>query len=209
MILVFLIKFVTSLIQSIAVFLQLKKMPQNLNALIRYKQIDLCLRNPYLKATIEVLQRKCSEQLGEHRGVYKLVSERTIREDIRVMRSDALGFEAPILVKDGIYTYEDPNYSIFNTAVHDLDILTTLTKLLVKEKKHLNNPVLLEMIERLMELTGIEEKVVKSKGHELADEDPLIKAIREGRVLFQSSGTFDNREEEEILFRWAELFDEL
>jgi hypothetical protein len=132
-------------------------MPQNLNALIRYKQIDLCLRSPYLKATIEVLQQKCSDQLKEHRGVYKLVSERTIRDDIRVMRSSALGFEAPIVVKDGAYTYEDPNYSIFNTAIHDLDILTTLTELLVKEKKHLKNPALLEMIERLKEITGVEE----------------------------------------------------
>lgn len=153
----FLIKFVTSLTRSIAVFLQLKRMPQNLNALIRYKQIDLCLRNPYLKATIRVLQRKCSEQLAEHRGVYKQVSERTIREDIRVMRSDALGFEAPIVVMDGVYAYSDRDYSIFNRTVNDLDLLTTITQLLVKERKHLKNPELLELLEKLKEMTGVEE----------------------------------------------------
>ena len=138
-------------------------MPQNLNALIRYKQIDSCLRNPYLKATIEILQRKCTEQLEEHRGLYKLVSERTIRDDIRVMRSGALGFNAPIVVSQGVYFYEDSNYSIFNVKVIDLELLKTITQLLVKEKKHIKNHELLLMIARLMELTGVEDILVKEK----------------------------------------------
>lgn len=73
-------------------------MPTNLNALIRYKQIDKELSNPYLKTTIHSLQIACSNQLAEHRGVYKLVAERTIRDDIRVMRSSALGFNAQKMV---------------------------------------------------------------------------------------------------------------
>ena len=202
------IKFVTSLIGSIAVFLQLKKMPQNLNALIRYKQIDLCLRNPYIKATIEVLQRKCSDQLAEHRGIYKLVSERTIRDDIRVMRSSALGFDAPILVSDGVYAYEDPNYSIFNVMVNDLDLLTTITELLVKEKKHLKNPQLLKMIEKLMELTGVEEEVVIRKKSVVSEEDLFFDILGKGQILFQSASNF-YRSEAAILFKWADFFEEI
>jgi len=50
-------------------------MPTNLNALIRYKQIDKELRNPYLKSTIKSLQEACSKQLEEHRGIYKLIAD--------------------------------------------------------------------------------------------------------------------------------------
>ena len=78
-------------------------MPTNLNALIRYKKINQCLGNHYLKATIESLQEACSNQLAKHRGIYKLISNRTIRDDIRVMLSDALGFNALIEEKDGVY----------------------------------------------------------------------------------------------------------
>ena len=131
-------------------------MPANLNALIRYKQIDLCLRNKYLKATIKVMQEKCSGQLAEYRGVYKLVSERTIRDDIRVMRSGALGFNAPILVKDGVYSYEDKDYSIFNTPVTEMDLLKKIFKMLIRESSVINDPDLQTILERLSDLTGIE-----------------------------------------------------
>lgn len=184
-------------------------MPQNLNALIRYKQIDRCLRSPYLKATIEVLQRKCSDQLAEHRGVYKLVSERTIRDDIRVMRSSALGFEAPIVVADGVYTYEDPGYSIFNTTVQDLDLLTTITTLLVKEQKHFKNPALLGLIERLKEITGVEEVLAKSEKPAYTDEEIFLDQLEEGQILFQTANSFEKFDQAEILFRWLDIFQEI
>lgn len=124
-------------------------MPANLNALIRYKQIDNCLKNQYLHTTIEILQNKCSEQLGEHRGIYKLISERTIREDLRVMKSDALGFNAPIVVKDGIYSYSNKNYSIFNSSIDNIDLLKSILKLLVGEKNNIKNPTLENVINTL------------------------------------------------------------
>lgn len=79
-------------------------MPTNLNALIRYKQIDKCLHNRYVPCTIARLQEACSEALGEHRGIYRQISERTIRDDLRVMKSDMLGFNAPIVFKGGYYS---------------------------------------------------------------------------------------------------------
>ena len=138
-------------------------MPANLNALIRYKQIDLCLKNPYLKATIEVMQEKCSDQLAEHRGIYKLISERTIRDDIRVMRSDAMGFNAPIVVHHGVYSYEEKDYSIFSTSISEMDLLMKVTRLLIQERENINSTKLNVLLKELSGITGIrieEEKEV-------------------------------------------------
>lgn len=71
-------------------------MPTNLNALIHYKTIDHCLSNRHRQWSIDDLIKASSEALGEHRGVYKPISKLTICDDIRVMRSSMLGFDAPI-----------------------------------------------------------------------------------------------------------------
>jgi hypothetical protein len=108
-------------------------MPANLNALIRYKQIDRCLKNPFVDCTIQKMQELCSEALGEFRGIYKQVSERTIRDDIRVMRSEMLGFNAPIEFKDGVYYYTDKDYSIFNVPVSETNLLIEIYMMLKNE----------------------------------------------------------------------------
>jgi len=139
-------------------FCNLKKiaMPTNLNALIRYKQIDKELRNPYLKSTIKSLQEACSNQLAEHRGIYKLVSERTIRDDIRVLRSNALGFNAPIMVENSYYSYIDPSFSIFNSNIEDMDIMKEVLYLLIEEKDKIKNAKLTKVMKALSLLTGID-----------------------------------------------------
>lgn len=124
----------TNLIAFYAVFLQLQnKMPTNLNALIRYKTIDTLLQGGAVYYSIDKLQLACSEALAEQRGVYKMVSERTIRDDIRVMRSDILGYNAPIVVKEGRYTYANPNFSIQNTSVASKKLLLELGALIRDE----------------------------------------------------------------------------
>ena len=46
-------------------------------------------------------------------GITKGVCARTVQMDIQIMRSDKLGYNAPIVVYDKIYyTYADPDYSI-------------------------------------------------------------------------------------------------
>lgn len=98
-------------------------MPANRNALIRYKTIDACLRNRYRKWTLEDLIEKVSDTLYEYEGIDKGISMRTIQADIQVMRSDKLGYFAPIIVIDKkYYTYEDPHYSITNIPVSDADL---------------------------------------------------------------------------------------
>jgi len=98
-------------------------MPVNRNALIRYKTIDICLQNPYRKWTLEDLIDACSDALYEYEGIDKGVSTRTVQADIQVMRSDKLGYNAPIIVVDKkYYTYEDRNYSITNIPLTDQDL---------------------------------------------------------------------------------------
>lgn len=88
-------------------------MPANKNALIRYKTIDRCLRNRFRRWTIDDLTEACSAALREMEGITKGVSVRTVQGDLQMMRSDKLGYNAPIEVFDRIYyQYADPNYSI-------------------------------------------------------------------------------------------------
>lgn len=130
-------------------------MPSNLNALLRYKTIDECLSNSFLECTIEVLISKCNEVLSEQQSNETNVSERTIRNDIRILRSDALGFNAPIIVKNGVYSYEVSGFSIFSRPVKEMELLIDIQTLLVEEFDNIQNPNLSHLIVALAELTKV------------------------------------------------------
>lgn len=98
-------------------------MATNKLALLRYKTIDNCLKNRYRKWTLENIIEKVSDALYENEGITSGVSRRTIQADIQVMRSDKLGYNAPIVVIDKkYYTYEDEAYSITNSPINDGDM---------------------------------------------------------------------------------------
>ncbi|RQO30272.1 WYL domain-containing protein [Taibaiella sp. KBW10] len=98
-------------------------MAVNKLALIRYKTIDDCLRNRFRKWTLEDLIEKVGEVLYDKEGISTGVSRRTIQADIQVMRSDRLGYNAPITVVDKkFYVYEDKSYSITNAPINDADV---------------------------------------------------------------------------------------
>ena len=98
-------------------------MPANRNALIRYKTIDNCLCNKYRRWTLEDLIDACSDALYEYEGITKGISRRTIQMDIQMMRSEKLGYNAPIVVYDNkYYKYEDEEYSITNTPLSEQDL---------------------------------------------------------------------------------------
>jgi predicted DNA-binding transcriptional regulator YafY len=98
-------------------------MPINKNALIRYKVLDACLRNRQRKWTLDMLVDKVSDALYEYEGISKGASVRTVQYDIQMMRSDKLGYNAPIVVTDKkYYTYEDPKYSITNLPISHADM---------------------------------------------------------------------------------------
>lgn len=97
-------------------------MPANKNALIRYKTIDRCLRNRYRRWTLDDLVEACSDALYDMEGITKGVSTRTVQADLQIMRSDKLGYYAPIEVYDNkYYRYSDPDYSISNTPISSED----------------------------------------------------------------------------------------
>lgn len=100
-------------------------MPVNRNALIRYKTIDTCLRNKYRQWTLEDLIDACSDALYEYEGIDKGISKRTVQMDIQMMRSEKLGYNAPIVVYDNkYYKYENEDYSITNTPLSEQDLKT-------------------------------------------------------------------------------------
>lgn len=127
-------------------------MPVNRNALIRYRTIDKCLQNRRRKWTIENLIDACNDALYEYEGLAKSVSMRTIRLDLNAMRSDKLGYNAPIIVKDKkYYTYEEADYSITNIPLtsQDLNILQEVSHLLHQFKGFSHFNEVTEMINKL------------------------------------------------------------
>lgn len=98
-------------------------MAVNKLALIRYKTIDQCLQNRLRRWTLDDLIEKVSAALYDYEGIVSGVSKRTIQADIQLMRSDKLGYNAPIVVQERkYYVYEEDNYSISHTRITDADI---------------------------------------------------------------------------------------
>jgi predicted DNA-binding transcriptional regulator YafY len=127
-------------------------MPVNRNALIRYRTIDNCLKNRQKRWTLEDLIDACSEALYEYEGIDKGVSRRSIQMDIQMMRSDKLGYNAPIIVLERkYYMYEDPEYSITNIPLTEQDLrkLTEVVEILRQFKGFSHFQELSGMVQRL------------------------------------------------------------
>lgn len=111
-------------------------MPANKNALLRYRVIDQCLRNRYRRWTIEDLVDACSDALYDMEGIRKGVSLRTVQADLQMMRSNKLGYNAPIEVYDQkYYRYADPYYSIDKALLEEEDVLVIENAIALLEEK--------------------------------------------------------------------------
>ncbi|POY37215.1 WYL domain-containing protein [Solitalea longa] len=140
-------------------------MPINRNALIRYKTIDNCLRNKYRSWTLDDLIDACSEALYEFEGIDKGVSRRTVQMDIQLMRSNKLGYNAPIVIKDKkYYAYSDAEYSITNIPLTDQDLgtLSEVVQILKQFKGFSHFEEIGGMVNRL------EDKIYTSKTHSVS-----------------------------------------
>lgn len=127
-------------------------MPANRNALIRYKTIDACLRNRLKKWTLEMLMEKVSDSLYEYEGIDKGISRRTIQADIQMMRSNKLGYNAPIIIKEKkYYTYENENYSITSIPLsqQDLERMNEAVEVLKQFKGFSHFSMLNEVVQKL------------------------------------------------------------
>lgn len=139
-----------------------KKMSQNKNALIRYKTIDKCLQNKYRQWTLEDLIECCSEALFEYEGRQNPISKRTIQMDIQLMRSEKLGYNAPIVVYDKkYYKYEDEDFSITDIPLTetDMNVLTETVSMLKQFKDFSLFNDVSDILQRL------EDKIYAEKSH--------------------------------------------
>ncbi|MDE6402871.1 MAG: WYL domain-containing protein [Muribaculaceae bacterium] len=108
-------------------------MPLNRATLIRISTIDRCLQNRYRRWTINDLIDACTDALAEFEGRSTPVSRRTFQNDLALMRSDRLGYNAPIVVRDNkYYEYDAPDYSITHLPLNDegLDALNSALDIL-------------------------------------------------------------------------------
>ncbi|MBD0401701.1 YafY family protein [Flammeovirga sp. EKP202] len=162
-------------------------MAQNKNALIRYKTIDKCLQNKYRKWTLNDLIEECSEALFEYEGRDINVSKRSIQLDIQMMRSDKLGYNAPIIVYDRkYYKYEDEEYSITNIPLteNDMSVLSESVEMLKQFKDFSLFSELNGIIQRL------EDKVYSEKSDQNAiihlDKNEGLKGLEHLDTLYQA-----------------------
>src|SRR5450755_2780605 len=186
-------------------------MPVNRNALIRYRTIDKCLQNRRRKWKIENLIEACNEALYEYEGLEHGVSMRTIRLDLNAMRSDKLGYNAPIIVVDKkYYSYEDADYSISNIPLttQDLNVLQEVAHLLRQFKGFSHFGEVTEMVNKLEDKIYSEKflqaPVIDFEKNELLIGinwlDPLYRAIIAQTTIQLSYQSFKARSASEIIF---------
>jgi predicted DNA-binding transcriptional regulator YafY len=135
-------------------------MPKNLDAVIRYRVIDRCLRSKgHAFPTAEYIREQCAEAVGVNE-----ISVRTLEKDFSEMRNnESLGYFAPIKFHSyhkGYY-YEDPNYSIEKIPLGEEDLMAIeLAAQVLEQYKHIDlfagfKPV----VEKLSESLSIRHKV--------------------------------------------------
>jgi len=186
-------------------------MSQNKNALIRYKTIDKCLQNHYRQWTLEDLMEACSDALFEYEGKENSVSKRTVQLDIQMMRSEKLGYNAPIVVYDKkFYKYEEDDYSITDIPLTetDINVLTETVSMLKQFKDFSLFSDVSDILQRL------EDKIYAEKSHTqpvihldkneslkgLNFLDTLYQAIIKKIVLKITYKSFTSREENTFAF---------
>lgn len=169
-------------------------MASNKNALIRYKTIDYCLRNNFKKWTLDDLIEACSDALYEYEGKDVNVSKRTIQLDIQLMRSDKLGYNAPIEVYEKrFYKYAEPDYSITKIPVteNDVKVMNEAIQLLRQFKDFSLFKEMNGVLQRLEDSVYSSQENKKSIIHLDKNEqlkglefiDPIYKAIQQKKVI--------------------------
>jgi predicted DNA-binding transcriptional regulator YafY len=167
-------------------------MATNKNASFRYRVLNECFRDGSRRWTIERLIDHVSSELNEHFGINKGISDRQLKEDIHIMRSlPPRGFDAPIICQEGVYFYDDLEFSIEKKALNTEDI-RSLTEAITLLKQFRGLPHFQE-IEAIV--TKIEGKAITNdpdetiasfentrlaRGYEYLE--PLYQAIRSEQV---------------------------
>lgn len=185
-------------------------MAANKNALIRYKTIDQCLRNNMKRWTLDTLIDACSDALYEYEGKDVYISKRTIQLDIQQMRSDKLGYNAPIEVYERkFYRYAEVGYSIMNIPVTDTDvkIMSEAIQVLRQFKDFSLFKEMDGVLQRLEDSVYASQKTNKAIIHLDKNEqlkgleyiDPVYNAIQQKKVLNVTYQSFKARQASDMI----------
>lgn len=185
-------------------------MSANKNALIRYKTIDYCLRNNFRKWTLDDLIEACSDALYEYEGKNANVSKRTLQLDIQLMRSNKLGYNAPIEVYDRkYYRYATPDYSITKIPIteNDIKVMNEAIELLRQFKDFSLFKEMNGVLQRLEDSVYSSQKNNKSIIHLDKNErlkglefiDIIYKAIQQKKVLFLTYKSFNAKDPKHMI----------
>lgn len=174
---------------------------------MRIRVIDECLQRKQRVWTLEDLREACEKELLEKEGICG-ISIRTIQRDIELMRSDKLGYNAPIIVKNKkYYAYEDPDYSITKLPLsqNDLNELSSALEII----KHYNGftnmsgqeDILTRMQDKIASQTD-NQKVVYIETNEklkgLSFLGPLFDTIKKKESLIIEYKSFKARRESRL-----------
>lgn len=143
------------------------------NASFRYRVLNDCFKDSSRRWKIERLMEHVSDQLNEHFGITKGISERQIKEDIHIMRSlPPRGFDAPIVCKDSVYFYDNLTFSIEKKSLNTDDV-RSLTEAVS----------LLKQFQGLPHFQEIEAILTKIEGKTLTNDPDEIRISFENTAL--------------------------
>ena len=185
-------------------------MPINKNALLRYQILDRCFSDRHHRYEIEDLVDKVNEALLDMYGT--TVSLRQIRADITYMR-DRVSYDAPIVAypivgKRCYYSYEDPDFSIFNNdlSVEEVTELRSTIDMLSRYRGFPGNVWLEEVISKLEFRFGVKtnrdniiafEQNEKLKGLEYLS--AIIDAAINRKTLLLQYRTYGGKETSSVI----------
>ncbi|MDT0644203.1 WYL domain-containing protein [Zunongwangia sp. F363] len=137
--------------------------------------------------TLANLMEACSDALYEFEGRNVNVSKRTLQLDIQLMRSDKLGYNAPIEVYDRkYYRYSDPAYTITDIPLteNDMNVLSETMNML----KQFQDFSLFSEFKGI--LNKLEDKIYTEKNRKSAiihlDKNAELKGLRWLDELYQA-----------------------
>lgn len=155
-------------------------MANSKHAHVRYNILDYCFRNKALtfKQLLEHLNHKIAELFpGEG------ISERTLREDIKLFRDQVHGFGAPLIEMSRTYHYSDTNFSIATKPLLDYEqyLIDASQQLLERFENH---PKYNKLAEALIKFQDGEDDETDSTKILFYDQNEEYKGIKHLKPLY-------------------------
>ncbi|WP_298310169.1 WYL domain-containing protein [uncultured Aquimarina sp.] len=155
-------------------------MANSKHAHLRYNILDYCFRNK--SYGFEELLRTLNEGISElYPG--EEISERTLREDIKVFRDKENGFDAPLPEGQRTYTYSDANFTIAQRPLQKYEqyLVEAAQQLLSRFENH---PKYNKLAEALIKFQDEEEQENDTKRILFYDHNEEYKGIKFLKPLY-------------------------